>query len=543
MVVVDAGMTVAGASRAAEPAAASASSWRTWFAAQVQPALPWVVFVWGLGVVVFALRLGGGAWRVRRVRRSSRAAPPEWQNQIRALADRMGVEASVALRQSGRVDGPVLAGWWRPVILVPAGFLSGLPPAQVEALLLHELAHVRRHDVLVGRLQAVVETLLFFHPATWWISKQVRQAREACCDDLVVQAGSGRATYAQALTVLAERAVEGRTTAWAPAATDGSLLDRIQRLVVPPEAPSTAGRRLSIVAAALLMVTVPVGLAACASQQSTTDAESPGAPVQAAQDKKESAGAPEAPEAPSAPDEQETVVVIRDDSTERTIRFGAKGPVEVDSLEEDVYVFRYGDRVDTVDVPGLDGLRGIPHPPFNPDSLERTFRPPFDPDSLERVMEARFNPDSLEHALLSRINPDSIERAVRLRFDRDSLEQHVRRMEHRADSIAQRFAERWQTRDFPDSTFVFRFDGFNPDDFDREDFEFDLDVDSLIRRQKEHADSLRRHFEQMRERMEENRSESLREQARRLRERAERLEERAEEMDDRREGAENGSSN
>jgi len=532
-VALETAATIAEASRASamEPAGATTPSWRTRAASWVQPALPWVVLAWGLGVIVFAVRLGGGAWRVRRLRWSSSAAPSKWSDRLQALADRMGATTSVGLRQSNRVDGPVLAGWWRPVILVPAGFLSGLPPAQVEALLLHELAHVRRHDVLVGRLQAVVETLLFFHPATWWISKNVRQAREACCDDLVVQAGSERTTYAQALTALAERAVEGRATAWAPAASGGSLLDRIQRLVVPPEAPSTAGRRLSIVAAALLMVTVPLGLAACASQQSTTGAESPPAPAAA------EAEEPEAPATPSREAEQR-VVVIQDDSTERAFRIESKGPVEVDSLEEDVYVFRYGDRVDTVDVPSLDGLKGVPHPPVPPDSLERSFRPPFDPDSLERVMEARFDPDSLERVILSRVNPDSIERALRLRFDRDSLEQHMRRMERRADSIAQRFAERWQTRDFPDSTFVFRFDGFDPDEFDREDFEFDLDVDSLIHRQKEHADSLRRHFEQMREhweersrRMEREVPERLREEARRLREQAERLEERAEEME------------
>jgi hypothetical protein len=437
----------------------------------------------------------------------------------------------------------------------------------VEALLLHELAHVRRHDVLVGRLQAVVETLLFFHPATWWISRQVRQAREACCDDLVVRAGSERTTYAQALAALAERAVEGTApTAWAPAATDGSLIDRIQRLVVPPEAPSTAGRRLSIVAAALLMVTVPVGLAACASQQSATDAESPSAAAAPA----EAANAPAATDAP--PEEAERrVVVIRGDSAHHTIR------LEVDGLDEDVYVLRYGDRVDTIDAPGLDGLKRVPHPPFPPNGMGPNVRPPFNPDSLERV-------------LLSRIDPDSIAHAVQLRFDRDSLEQHVRRMQHRADSIAQRVAERWHG--VPDSAFVARFDDFAPGDGEpplnvdslhihlqamqdslrprleamRESLRPRLEAmeDSLQPRLEEMEkslrprlemmrDSLRPHLEAMRdslrprlramrEQLGHDMPEHLRDEARRLREQARELEERAEEMERRRGEGESGSS-
>jgi len=493
MVVVDDVATSAEASRATEPAVASASSWRAWMATQVRPVLPWIVLAWGLGVLGFALRLGGGAWRVRRVRRSSRAAPSEWQDRLRSLADRMGVSAPAGLRQSARVDGPVLAGWWRPVILVPAGFLSGLPPAQVEALLLHELAHVRRHDVLVGRLQAVVETLLFFHPATWWISRQVRQAREACCDDLVVQAGSGRATYAQALAALAERAVEGTAaTAWAPAATDGSLLDRIQRLVVPPEAPSTAGRRLSIVAAALLMVTVPVGLAACASQQSSTEMT-----ASAAEPPTE-----EGPEPSQAPpqdsEEGRAIVSVRDDSSQRVVTVIEREAVEVDSLE----------RV----------IRGD----INPDSLKRLIQTRFNADSLKRMLRERFDLDSLEH------------RALRVRWQADSLAQRF------ADRFSDEWAERW--REVPDSAFAFQFNGVDPDDFNRSDFDFDLNVDSLVRHHERRADSLRRHVEGLREYMIEKRSERLREQARRLRERAEELEQQAEGMGDRREESENGSS-
>jgi beta-lactamase regulating signal transducer with metallopeptidase domain len=143
------------------------ASWVESVHAWLQPALPWAVLAWGLGVMILAVRWAGGAWRVRRLRRASRPAPNPWREQLERLATRMGLKGSIALRQSDRIESPMVSGWWRPVVLVPAGLLSGFPPRQVEALLLHELAHVRRHDVLVGYLQAVVETLLFFHPATW----------------------------------------------------------------------------------------------------------------------------------------------------------------------------------------------------------------------------------------------------------------------------------------------------------------------------------------------------------------------------------------
>ena len=479
-VVVDDVAMSAEASRATEPAVASASSWRAWMATQVRPVLPWIVLAWGLGVLGFALRLGGGAWRVRRVRRSSRAAPSEWQDRLRSLADRMGVSAPVGLRQSARVDGPVLAGWWRPVILVPAGFLSGLPPAQ-------------------------------------------------------------------ALTALAERAVEGTaTTAWAPAATDGSLIDRIQRLVVPPEAPSTAGRRLSIVAAALLMVIVPVGLAACASQQSSTSETSSGTAVSVGE---------ETPPSQGREHRESTIVSVRDDSSRRVITLRAPETVDIDSLDDGGYVLQYerGD-ADTLRIPHPEAFMSLDifgeerRSVSDSVRLARHFPMRLGSDSLGRVIVGDVNPDSLKRLIQTRFSADSLKRVLRERFGLDSLEHRALRVRYQADSLAQRFADRFSDewaerwRGMPDSAFVFRFDGVGPGEFDREDFEFDLDVDSLLRRHEEHADSLRRHFEQMHERMEREVPEHLREEARRLREQAERLEERAEEMDDRREESENGSS-
>ena len=132
--------------------------------------------------------------------------------------------------ESAAVTVPTLVGWVRPVVLLPAAALSGLTPEQLEAILAHELAHVRRHDYLVNLLQSLVETLLFYHPAVWWVSAEVRAEREHCCDDLAVAVCGDRLVYVSALAELTS--MERR--AFALAATDGSLLDRVRRILGRP---------------------------------------------------------------------------------------------------------------------------------------------------------------------------------------------------------------------------------------------------------------------------------------------------------------------
>src|SRR6185436_15262546 len=131
--------------------------------ASVQPTqfLLWVVVVWLAGAVVFWIRLVGG-WVVAARMRSMlvRRAPPEWQEALHDLGARIGLSRPVRLLVSALVQVPTVVGWLRPVVLVPVGAFSGLPPEHVEALLLHELAHIRRHDYLVNMLQSAAEALL-----------------------------------------------------------------------------------------------------------------------------------------------------------------------------------------------------------------------------------------------------------------------------------------------------------------------------------------------------------------------------------------------
>ena len=135
----------------------------------------------------------------------------------------------------------------KPVVLLPASALAGLTPQQLEAILAHELAHIRRHDYLVNLLQTLVETLLFYHPAVWWLSRRIRIERENCCDDLAVSLCGDPCTYARALADL--EALRGPARSLAMAANGGSLLQRVRRLLGAPTSrrtrPGLAGRQRS----------------------------------------------------------------------------------------------------------------------------------------------------------------------------------------------------------------------------------------------------------------------------------------------------------
>ncbi len=199
-------------------------------AAWISRTAPWIVAIWLSGATLICLRFAGGWWVTTRMRsRQIRPAPPGWQQTLTRLCARIGLSRPVCLLVSARVDVPMVVGWLRPVVLAPVGALAGLPPEQVEALLLHELAHIARRDYLVNGLQSIAEALLFYHPAVWWISGHIRAERELCCDDLAVAAAGDAFTYAAALAGLEEyRPMHARN---ALAANSGRLADRIARLL------------------------------------------------------------------------------------------------------------------------------------------------------------------------------------------------------------------------------------------------------------------------------------------------------------------------
>jgi GWxTD domain-containing protein len=236
--------------------------------------LPWIAPLWGAGVLFFHLRSLGGWIAARRLRLAGVCrAPGDWQQRIDGLAVRLRISKPAALLESCLADVPVVIGYVRPVILMPVGLLAGLPVAQVEAILIHELAHIRRRDYLVNLMQTFVEGLLFYHPAVWWISGVIRAERENCCDDLAVAATGDARQYAAALAALEQNRWAAHELALA--ATGGSLMKRIRRLLQQPERPRAAWT--PAISASLLVIGAGIALASW----QTPLAQKPQAPVPA----------------------------------------------------------------------------------------------------------------------------------------------------------------------------------------------------------------------------------------------------------------------
>jgi uncharacterized protein (TIGR03435 family) len=195
--------------------------------------LPLVVLFWMVGVGVLLLRLLGGWWRIHRLHRASRAAASSvWTAATARIAASLGLGRRIYVVDSPHVDTPTVIGWMKPVILLPIAAFAGLSPSQIEAILAHELAHIRRHDFLVNLLQTFAETLLFYHPAVWWLSARIRTEREHCCDLVALSVCGDAVGYAEALVELESwRTVQSRL---AMAATGGTLMARVRRLLGAP---------------------------------------------------------------------------------------------------------------------------------------------------------------------------------------------------------------------------------------------------------------------------------------------------------------------
>jgi len=194
---------------------------------------PWIVPAWAGGVLLLSARLLGEWRHVQGLVRDAHAVVEEpWTDMIARVADAVGLKRAVRVLESFAVEVPVVVGWLRPVVLVPASVLVGLEPRQLELILVHELAHVRRGDYVVNLLQIALETLLFYHPVVRWISNRVRQERENCCDDLVVRTSQDGLAYARALLEL--EGLRGLASAAAVSSTGGNLGLRIRRIIGMP---------------------------------------------------------------------------------------------------------------------------------------------------------------------------------------------------------------------------------------------------------------------------------------------------------------------
>jgi len=236
------------------------------FMEAVEPALPYIVFGWLVGVLALSIwHLGG--WRHLQKRRQHmvKQVAPSLTVRLQQLSDMLGVQKAVGILESALVQVPSVVGYFKPVILLPTTALTGLGPEQIEAILAHELAHIKRGDCLVNMLQTVVEILGFFHPAVWWVSYKIRIERENCCDDLAVSLSGDNLGYARALTTMAE--IRADRSGLAVAVSGGSLLQRIQRLLGRDSADEGKRSWLPCVIAMMLVLVLLLATALALSEE------------------------------------------------------------------------------------------------------------------------------------------------------------------------------------------------------------------------------------------------------------------------------------
>ncbi|HXS06768.1 MAG TPA: M56 family metallopeptidase [Rhizomicrobium sp.] len=219
--------------------------------------LPWLVAAWLSGVALFSLRFAGG-FLLLEYRRRTLCEPPNAHilSLCHDLQRKLGLDRAVLYLECAWIQAPAVIGWLGPIVLLPIAALSGLSEAQLRAVIAHELAHIRRHDFFINLLQVLVETLLFYHPAIWWLNARIRAERELCCDEIAVSLTGDRLEYARVLTLMAEWE---QAPALAMAANRGPLTARIFHILGRKS--SGLGQRMLGLTGAILFLAAALGAA------------------------------------------------------------------------------------------------------------------------------------------------------------------------------------------------------------------------------------------------------------------------------------------
>lgn len=197
----------------------------------IQRHFPWIIGFWLLGLFFYVLRTFSGLLYQRYLRLSKRSDIDQlWHKKMRDLRKRLEIKKTIDIYTSGIINSPVTTGFLKPVILIPAALISGLPPEQIEAIIAHELAHIKRNDYIINILQTLIEILFFFHPGVWYISSQIRNERENACDDIAIALTNNKAAYAKALADTQEYALNHGKFAMTFTPRKNTILQRIKRL-------------------------------------------------------------------------------------------------------------------------------------------------------------------------------------------------------------------------------------------------------------------------------------------------------------------------
>ncbi len=240
--------------------------------------MPFMLFLYLFGVLILTMRMLGELVYLQNLRYSrSQFVSEIWQEKLKELSTKMGINTTIVLKESIQVSSPMIIGFLKPIIFIPIGLLANLPSNQIESILAHELAHIRRHDYLFNLLQSFVEILLFFNPAVWWISSFIRSEREHCCDDIAIELTGDKLTFARTLANLEEWRIQSGRLAVAFAGNRNSgVLGRIQRLLEKKESTQLPFRlfwSVMILTAGFLFTAFHVNDATSKSNYSNTDFE------------------------------------------------------------------------------------------------------------------------------------------------------------------------------------------------------------------------------------------------------------------------------
>ncbi len=202
--------------------------WHNW----AQSNASYISLIWVIGFALFAFRLSGGFYMVHKLKRNSKTPMDDyWVNKIRSMCMELGIKLPVELRQSASLTSPIVMGYLKPIVIFPIGLLQGLPTDQVEAILLHELAHIKRYDYLINVFVSLLQVVFFYHPAYWWLQSQLDSEREYSCDDLVLNQTGNRLSLVKALAAVREFQITGQSPALGFAGHKNQLLKRVERIM------------------------------------------------------------------------------------------------------------------------------------------------------------------------------------------------------------------------------------------------------------------------------------------------------------------------
>jgi bla regulator protein blaR1 len=211
---------------------------------RIETWIPFMVQFWILGALLFLVRFGTSLADLRNISiKNHEVVDPKWMQLLQQQIGLLQLKKPIKLLQTLHLDMPVTYGIWKPVLLIPASLFFHLSPAQVEAILAHELAHIKRHDYLVNLFQSILEVIFFFHPVFWWINKTARELRENACDDMAIKMGILPKDLAHGLANVLNHANKPiPEMAMAAAKTKNPTLDRIKRIMgvkTSPTQPTT----------------------------------------------------------------------------------------------------------------------------------------------------------------------------------------------------------------------------------------------------------------------------------------------------------------